>query len=192
MTDTPNKDDTAIRRKIRLVTKHANELSRMTPSDAALADAVGLTRAIEVSLSKTRRRWESLVAEMEPIREPSPKVERVDPGARSGRPVVQGTRYELVPKYKTVRSYNTPAILTSIAAATGGSPTDALMNAIGAGAARLTWAWTPLKRYLKDVDAAMTVVAHEVADHSGLDEGMVGEVEVQAGVDRVPIKEATG
>ncbi len=181
-----DKSDAAIRRKIRLIEQHVAELAQLTPTDGHLADSCGHTREIEVSLGTTRRRWESLVVEMEPIAEP--QGERVNPNERAGTPVVEGVDYEMVPQFKTTRSYNDPAIITSMAQATDTNPTDALMNAISGGACKLEWRWTQLKKYLYAIDAEMRVVHHEVAPHSGLDEGMVGEVRTRSGVKRVPLK----
>ncbi|KKL28873.1 hypothetical protein LCGC14_2370740, partial [marine sediment metagenome] len=103
-------EDFAIMRKIRLIRKHAAELSKLSPSDAGIADACGLTREIEVLLGETRRGWEQVAAtEMEPIVDHD-KSQRVNPYDR-GTPVAVGKQYELVPTYKTDRSYNSPAIL---------------------------------------------------------------------------------
>lgn len=177
--------DAEVRRKVRLIEQHTADLAKHTPTDAALADAVGHVRAVEVSLAATRHRWEALVHEMEPV--PEPQGQRVNPHERAGAPQVEGRDYELVKQFKIVRSYNTPAIITSLAAATGRGPTDALMDAVGAGACKLTWQWTKMKAYLADVEAELRVVYHEVADHSGLDDGMVGEQKLPNGVKRVAL-----
>lgn len=190
MTEKIPTDDVAIRRKIRLIEKHTNELKRMTPTDAGLADAVGHTRAIEVILGETRRRWESLVAEMEPLQTWHPE-RRVDPNERAGAPAVEGKDYELVISYSMTRTYNTPAILVEVGKAMGVGPTDALMEAINADAVRLGWRWTELKRFLRDVGATLSITPEQVTDHDGLDGAMVGEERKQSGVRRVPLRRET-
>jgi hypothetical protein len=187
MTEKIPSDDVAIRRKIRLIEKHTNELKRMTPTDAGLADAVGHTRAVEVLLGETRRRWESLVAEMEPLQTWHPE-RRADPGERSGPPAVEGVDYSLVPQFKTTRTYNTPAILVEIGEAMEVGPTDALMEAINADAVRLQWRWTELKRFLSDIGGTMRIASKPVADYDGTDAAMVGEDRQPAGVKRVALR----
>lgn len=183
-------DDTNISELLRRLRRDAVSISKLTPSDQELADTVGLTREIEVRLADTRHRWEQLTAEMEPVYEPDTS-RRVNEAERAGPPVAVGKRYELVPQYKTVRTYNTPAILVAIAEATGMGPIDALQDALGADAVRLSWRWTQLKRYLRDRHVTIRIGHDAVSDHDGTDQPMVGEVRVQSGVKRVPLRDET-
>ena len=177
-------EDERLKQRIEDLNNAASALSKLTPSDELLADAVGVVRQVEVALAETRRRWERLTAEMEPV---ASERERVAGNERAGAPVAVGQQYELVPKWKNVYSYNTPAILVGVAEATGGGPTDALMDCIGAGAVKLTWQLTKLRNYLDAIDCTYSVAAHEVSEVSGLDEAMIGKVRVRDGVTRVPL-----
>lgn len=177
-------------RKIRLIRKHAAELAKLTPSDAGIADACGLTRELEVLLAETRRGWEQVAAtEMEPIVDHD-KSKRVNPYDR-GAPVAVGSQYELVPTYKTDRSYNSPAILASIAGDDGMTILEALRMAMDVDAVRLTWRFTQLKRLLSDQRVPLRVEYQEISDDAGTDGAMIGENTYQSGMKRVPVKEAT-
>jgi len=180
-------EDEAIRSHLSTLLAAATKVKRMTPSDAELADAVGLTREIEVILADTRHRWERLTSEMDRQWD-APKDNRADPNERAGAPVAVGKRYELVPTYTTDRTYNTPAILVSVATATGQGPMDVLQDAIAADAVRLSWRWTQLKTYLRQRDVDLRVAPRPVTDHDGTDEAMVGEDRRQTGVTRVALK----
>jgi hypothetical protein len=173
-------------RKIRLIRKHASELSRLAPSDAGIADACGLTREIEVLLGETRRSWEQVAAdEMEPIHNHD-RSERVNPYDR-GTPVAVGKQYELVPTYKTDRSYNSPAILAGLAGADG-TILQALRLAMDVDAVRLTWRFTQLKRLLSDQRVPLRIEYQEINDDAGTDGAMIGEYTYQSGMKRVPVK----
>ncbi|KKN15594.1 hypothetical protein LCGC14_0984440 [marine sediment metagenome] len=178
-------EDYAIMRKIRLIKKHAAELSKLSPSDSGIADACGLTREIEVSLSETRRGWEQVAAtEMEPIVDHD-KSQRVNPYDR-GTPVAVGKQYELVPTYKTDRSYNSPAILAGLAGE--GTILQALRMAMDMDAVRLTWRFTQLKRLLSDQQVPLRIEYQEISDDVGTDGAMIGENTYQSGMKRVPVK----
>ena len=184
-------DNRLIANALKSLKAQSIKLSHATPTDEYLADAVGVTREIERLLQTTRLRWERLTAEMERVpraQADESEQRRVAP-TRAGRPVAVGKQYELVPKYKTNRTYNTPAILVEVGEHVEGGVTDALMSAIGADAVRLQWQWTNLKRFVSDIGGILRVGGDEVNDHSGLDAAMVGEQRVQSGVDRVPLKD---
>lgn len=191
--DTPTtNDDVAIRRKIRLITKHANELKRMTPTDAGLADAVGHTRGLERNLEATRHRWERLTAEMEPV-PMEDRPERVNPNERTkqSKAVAVGQDFELVPTGKNDYSFNTPAILVAGAAVMDdgqASPTDVLMDIIGSGAAKLTFTITKLQAWCSSNDVTLSIGSSTVTNDSGLDAPMVGKVWRQTGVQHVALK----
>jgi len=181
------KEDTKIRRKIRLIEKHVAELRLLTPTDTGLADAVGHARGIEVALAAVRHRWESLVVEIVPVQEPDPEA---PPGRRVPKPSVEGVDFKLEPQFKTVRTFNTPALLTEISTVTDTGPTDALMNAIEAGAIRLSWQWLKTKKYMADIGATLTILDEPVSDSDGLDSPMVGEDRQPNGVKRVPLNQS--
>lgn len=186
------KEDTTIRRKIRLIEKHITELRKLTPTDEELADSVGHIRSAEVALAEIRHRYERLVSEMEPKREWSPQ-RRVNPAERSGPPQVEGKDFALVKQFKNVYTFNTPAIIVGITEVldlgdTEATPTDGLMEAIAAGAATLGWKITKLQQLADLYGIKLRFSDEEVSDHDGLDEAMVGKVRVSAGVKRVALK----
>lgn len=173
-------------RKIRLIKKHAAELSKLTPSDAGIADACGLTREIEVLLGETRRSWEKVAAtEMEPIydHDQSARINQYEKQA----PVAVSRQYELVPRFKTTYSYNTPGILVGLAGEEG-SIVDALLLAVEFGAVRLSWQLRKLTSLMYDQDVDMLMVQREIDDMEGPKGALVGKVKVQDGVTRVAIK----
>lgn len=177
--------DTVIERKIRLLKKHTDELATLTPSDGGIADACGLTREIEVQLQTIRRSWEKVAAtEIDP----TPTYKQPD-SRRQTAPVATGAKYELVPKTKTVRSYNTPAILASLMAADEDRDLfGALKLALEVDAVRLTWRLTPLKKLLKAEHAPLRIAFNPVNDHTGVDGALIGETETPDGVTRVRIE----
>ena len=96
------------------LTHQAKALGRKTPTDAELADAIGDVRAIEVRLADVRHRWETLTAEMDQIIDHDP-ARRINDNERAGAPVAVGQRWEVVPIYKTDRTFNPDAILVAVA-----------------------------------------------------------------------------
>jgi hypothetical protein len=182
-----HEEDVALKKTILMLTEAATRLKRLTPSDEELADAVGHCRQVEVMLSKTRRRWESLTAEMERQWD-APTDNRADPQERAGAPVAVGKDFELVPTFETKRTYNTPAILMAVAEETEVFPMDVLQDAIAADAVRLAWRWTDLKKWLSRNGVGLSTVPRPVTDHDGTDEAMVGEDKQQTGVTRVALK----
>ena len=179
-------DDVVLRRKLKTITTAVAELKRLTPSDAFLADAVGYMRAAEIEIAKQRHRYESLTAEMEPMKtwHPDRRVQE----ERAGAPLVEGKDYSLVPTFKHSYTYNTPAILWEITQHIEGGPTDALMDAIGADAVRLTWQLTNLRKYLEGIGATIRQAPEAVDDHSGLDAAMIGKVTTPGAPKRVALK----
>lgn len=186
---TKTKDDIAIERKIRLLQKHALELSKLVPSDDAIADAVGLTREVEVSLAKTRQKWEAAArAEMEPIPIAQQKTPRPKSARGSSKVVAESKQYRLVPQYKTVRSFNSQALLAGLAGEDG-SILQALQTAMTFDAVRLTWRWTELNTLLRDQEVALRIEYREINDFDGTDGPMVGERKVDAGMKRELIEQ---
>lgn len=179
-------DDFAIMRKIRLIKKHASQLSQLTPSDSGIADACGLTREIEVILAKARRSWEQVAAaEMEPIWDHD-KSMRVNQRDQSPS-IAVGKQYDLVDKFKTTYSYNTPGILIGLAGESG-TVVDALMLAVEHGAVRLNWQLHKLTSLLYEQDVDMVMTQREINDDEGPGGALVGKVKVKDGVTRVAIK----
>lgn len=162
-------------------------LTKLPPRDEELADVIGTMDRTEKLLAKTRRSWERVVHELEPI----PQAERVRKPKRATTtehaPRAQGQQYELQPKYTTVRSYNSPAILVAVQKATEWDTLRTLLELQRMGALRWTWTWTPLKKALADLRVPLRVAFEEVDDDTGANEAMVGEVKRQSGVKKVPI-----
>jgi len=181
-------EDQTIRSKLRLLKKHTDDLKKLTPTDTQLADTIGLTRSLEVALAEFRHRLERLTAEMEPVADPRPTSERANPNERAGTPVAQGKQFDIVPKWKNVYTYNTPAILVGAAKVRDLGPTDVLMEMIDFQAVRLTWQLTKLRNYAEEWAIPMRVGREDVSDHAGLDAPMMGKRRVQDGVTRVPVK----
>lgn len=179
-------DDYTIMRKIRLIKKHALELSKLAPSDAGIADACGLTREIEVLLGKARRSWEQIAAaEMEPIYDHD-KSKRINQREKQA-PVAVGEQYELVDKFKTTYSFNTPGILVGLAGDEG-SIVDALLLAVEFGAVRLSWQLRKLTSLMYEQDVDMLMVQREISDDEGPGGALLGKVKVKDGVTRVAVK----
>ena len=181
-------EDSKVRSKLRLLKKHSDDLKKMTPTDKELADTIGLTRALEVTLADFRHRLERLTAEMEPVPDPRPTSDRVNPNERAGAPVAQGKQFDIVPKFKNIYTYNTPAILVTAGKAREMGPTDTLMEMVDFGAVRLQWQLTKLRSYVEEWAIPVKVAKEDVSDHDGLDAAMIGKRRVQDGVTRVPIK----
>ena len=180
-------DDYTIMRKIRLIRKHALELAKLSPSDDGIADACGLTREIEILLQNARRSWEQVAAvEMEPVygHDQSRRISQREKQA----PVATGQQYELVEKFKTTYTYNTPGILVGLAGENG-SIVDALSLAVEVGAVRLAWQFQKLTVLLSDQDVDMLLVQREISDGEGPAGALIGKVRVKDGVRRVPVKE---
>ncbi|KKL26383.1 hypothetical protein LCGC14_2395800, partial [marine sediment metagenome] len=103
-----------------------------------------------------------------------------------GTPVAVGKQYELVPTYKTDRSYNSPAILAGLAGE--GTILQALRMAMDVDAVRLTWRFTQLKRLLSDQQVPLRIEYQEINDDAGTDGAMIGENTYQSGMKRVAAK----
>lgn len=164
----------------------AKRLSKLIPSEAAIADAAGIVREVERLLGETRRKWEDMaVAEMEPIKNHD-ETRRRNPRER-GAPVAVGQQYELVPQFKNIYSYNTQALLVGLIPE-GGTVMDALRRALDFDAVRLQWQWTNLGNLLHEFEVPLRMEYREVSDLDGSDGPMVGRVKVPTRPKRVPIK----
>ena len=180
---------------IRAVERAAKSLYTLTPTDEELADAIGDLRAVEVKLAATRKRWESITLEMEPVLNHDP-TKRVDPSERSGVPVATGERWEVKPTYSNKRSYNTQRIIADLGkgieemTGTEMSTGKLLLLLKEREALRITWQWTNLKSMFHAMGVTLVVGQSEIDDDGAdLDDPHVGEWRVQTGVKRVPLKE---
>lgn len=187
------KEDTTIRRKLRLIRKHVDELTHLIPSDDMIADTTGLAREVERILQTYRLKLErSAAAEMEPI-QPEQRThtqsDRVDQGqfATKRAPVAQGKKYELVPKFKNVYTFNMPALVIGLAG--DGDLGRTIWSLIQSGAVKMTTNITSLQKYADNNGIALKK-EHDatVTNDDGLDGAWVGINRVQDGVDRVAIK----
>ena len=186
---TARKQPAQILTVIRRIRKQADELAHRIPADNELADATGLMREIEVSLGDTRRKWERMTTEMEPVIDHD-KTRRVNPTDRNqSKPVVVGKQYELVPQFKNVRTYNLPAILAATAD-TMDVPVGVGLTALATyGAVKVSVQWTKLQQFCHEIGVPLRVQKDtRVDDADGLDGAMVGTVRVENGVKRVPLK----
>jgi len=180
-------DEVTLNSRLAALSDLVAAVCRMVPTDDELADTVGELNRLERQLAATRRRWEKAAFEMPPVRDHD-KTQRVDPAVRASTPTAQGQRYELVPQYKTVRSFNTPSILVGVQRVTEWDTWRVLLEASRAGAVRFTWRYTDLKKFLASLNVPLAVGFEEVDDDSGVDAPMVGEVRRESGVKKVPIE----
>lgn len=107
------------------------------------------------------------------------KALRVSIEAETPDAPVAGDLYRRKAANSATRSYNTSAILASIAGAADVDPTTALHLAIRDGAAKLTWGWTALGKMFNRLDIPMVKASHEITDGATTDDGVpvhVGEV----------------
>ena len=176
------------------MTHQAKALGRETPTDAELADAIGDVRAVEVRLADVRHRWESLTAEMDQIFDHDP-ARRINDNERAGAPVAVGQRWEVVPIYKTDRTFNPDAILVAVA--------DAMSNISGADigldrvlrylteedAVKIVWKITGVRRVFAKLGIPLRTQPEPV-EGGDIDGAHVGEFLRASGVKRVPIKES--
>jgi hypothetical protein len=178
---------------IREILDKVSQLDKTTPTDEQLADAVGDVRAIEVRLADTRHRWESLTSEMEPVQEHDPE-RRIQQAERAGTPVVVGQRYELVPQFKTERTFNDDAILVDTRegleklAGAEVSLERTLRYLEEKKAIKISWLITGVRAALKQLEVPLRTQYQEIeaGDVAG---AHVGEWQKPNGVKRVPIKE---
>lgn len=190
------KDDVAIRRKLRLIRKHVDELTHLIPSDDEIADTAGLVRENERAMQAYRLKLErSAATEMETI-QPEQRThtqgDRVDQGqfATKRAPVAQGKKYELVPKFKNVYTFNMPAIVIGIMEAHGdGDVAKTLWSLIQSGAVKMTTNITNLQKYADNMGITLKIENDAtVTNDDGTDGAWVGKRREQDGVERVPIK----
>lgn len=169
------------------------QLDKLTPTDEQLADAVGDVRAIEVRLADTRHRWESLTSEMEPVQEHDPE-RRINQAERAGKPVAVGQRYELVPQFKTERTFNEDAILVDVRegldtlAGVEVSLERTLRYLEEKKAIKLSWLITGVKAALKQLEIPLRTQYQKI-EGGEVGGAHVGEWQKPSGVKRVPIKE---
>jgi len=185
-------DDTTIARKLKLIKKHADELTRLIPSDDAIADTTGLTREIERTLQQYRLKLErSAAVEMETI-QPEDRThtqdDRVNKSSYATKraPVAQGKQYELVPKFKNVYTFNMPALVVGIADFLDTDMAKTLWSLIQSGAVEMKTGITKLQAYADNNGVDLNVVSND----DGLDGPWVGVNRVQDGVERVAVKES--
>lgn len=168
-------------------------LDKLTPTDEQLADAVGDVRHIEVRLAETRHRWESLTSEMEPVASHDPE-RRIKEAERAGKPVVVGQRYELVPQFKTERTFNDDAILSDVRhgletlAGADVSLERTLRYLEEKKAIKISWLVTGVKAALKQLQIPLRTQYEEI-EAGEVGGAHVGEWRKPNGVKRVPIKE---
>lgn len=179
---------------IRVLEREALKINKLTPTDEELADAIGDLRSVEVRLQNTRKRWESLTLEMEPISDYD-RSDRVDPKTRAGTPVAVGERWEVEPTYTTKRTYNTQRIIadltTTIEAMTGSemSAGKLLLLLKERDALRFNWQWSNLKGMFRAFGVPLVTGQDELDDEAvDLEDPHVGELKKQTGVRRVPLK----
>ncbi len=168
----------------------ATQVDHLTPPDSALADAIGDLRRIEVILAETRHRWETLVAELDPV--DLPPERRITEDLHAGIVTAVGDRWAIEPVYKTVRSFRSAAIIAAVMddlEGQGFDGADAVRVLRDAGALKVTWSWTGLQRFFRQHRLDLTRTYGPVEDDGDVDAPMVGEDRKQAGVKRVPVKE---
>ena len=176
------------------LTDQAKSLGRETPTDAELADAIGDVRAVEVRLADVRHRWETLTAEMDQIIDHQPE-RRINANERAGAPVAVGQRWEVVPNYKTDRTFNPDAILvavehelSNISGATIGLD-RVLRYLTREGAVTIGWKITGVRRVFAKLGIPLRTQPEPI-EGGDIDGAHVGEYLRQSGVTRVPIKES--
>lgn len=165
-----------------LVEEAVKALVKQPPNDTELADVIGTMDRAERMLKETRLSWERVVHELEPIPVTDRKRQPKRQSTRERAPVAQGGRYELVPKTKTVRSYNFPAVVTDVQRVTEWETLRTLLELNRADALRFSFQWTNLKKFLSQHRVPLRLAYVEVSDDDGSDGFMVGEVEVPNGV----------
>lgn len=170
-------------------------LRHCIPDEHEIPDAVGHCRELEVILAEWRRTNEKRFDDTPAMRQPEQR-ERAAEGSWAGKPVAQGKRYELVPTYKTTRTYNTPRLLTEFQDTMGKrlgmelSLSQVIVMLSAAGALEIRWKWTQLQQAAKQYGLRLLVGKGEsVGEESGLDDPMVGEVKERSGYQRVALKD---
>lgn len=171
-------------------------LTTYEPEHYEIADAAGMVRELEVKLADWRRTIEKQAVETGPIKKPEP-TERVQKPRGTPEVVAQGVRYELEPTYRTTYSFNTPRLLHDFA--TGIESTLGVEIPIGKlirtlekqGVLELRWKVSKLRQAAKMFGVVINT-GHDAVDPDtdDLETPHVGEVKVQSGVKRVPLKEA--
>ena len=172
----------------------AAALDRKTPTDEELADAIGDVRAVEVRLADIRHRWETLTAEMDQIWDHDP-TRRINDNERAGAPVAVGQRWEVVPIYKTDRTFNADAILTAVvdklSSGTAVSLDRVLRYLTEEDAIKISWKITGVRRVFAKLGIPLRTQPEPI-EGGDIDGNHVGEHIQASGVKRVPIKEPIG
>lgn len=170
-------------------------LRHCIPDEEEVPDAVGHCRELEVILAEWRRTQEKRFDDVPAMKTPELK-ERVDEGSWAGKPVAQGKKYELVPTYKTTRTYNTPRLLSEFQSQMEErlgmelNLSQVIVMLSAAGAFEIRWKWTQLKEAARLYGLRLVIGRdHPVGDESGLDDPMVGEVKERSGYQRVALKD---
>ena len=151
-------------------------------------------RAIEVRLADVRHRWESLTAEMDQIFDHDP-ARRINDNERAGAPVAVGQRWEVVPVYKTDRTFNPDAILVEVAEKLGriaGSTIGldrVLRHLTEEGAVTIGWKITGVRRVFAKLGIPLRTQPEPI-EGGDIYGAHVGEYLRPSGVKRVPIKES--
>jgi len=159
------------------------------PTDDELADVIGHMSRIETKLGTTRRSWERITHELPPIPR-SDRTRRVDKNTRAASPTAQGRDFELVPQFKTVRSYNTGAILLAVSEATGWDTWRTMLEARRADAVRWSWRYTDLRNWLRSLGVTVSTGGQETSDDDDVTGPMIGEIKKPNGVKKVYIEAA--
>lgn len=178
---------------IAAVREAATALTRSEPQDHEIADASGMVREIEVMLADWRRNLEKRAAAHGPMTKPEP-VERVEKSRGTPDVVAQGQHWELQPAYRTTYSFNTPRLTHDFAQ--GISDTLGVDLPIGKvldmlqkqGALELKWKVSKLRAVAKMFGVVINTGHDTIGDDADMESPHVGEVKVQTGMKRVPLK----
>ena len=174
----------------------AAALDRKTPTDEELADAIGDVRAVEVRLADIRHRWETLTAEMDEVWDHDP-TRRINDNERAGAPVAVGQRWEVVPIFKTDRTFNADAILVAVSqtmcrlSGTAVSLDRVLRYLTEEDAVKIGWKITGVRRVFAKLGIPLRTQPEPI-EGGDIDGNHVGECVRASGVKRVPIKEPIG
>jgi len=126
-------------------------LSIPTPPEEEIADYLGRIQNIERKLGDHRR------------------------GLYPETPAVTGAEYRTVEERVAKRSFGTAAIIDTVATRTERDHLAVILDLIREGAAKLTFGWTPLKRYFQTHQLPMRIEHVEIEDLGDVDGPHVGE-----------------
>lgn len=178
------------------VREHVHALVSYSPEPHEWPDAVADCRELERRLAEWRQNLEKAAAEMNRIDQPRPTERVSEFDQRAGKPVLQGDRYELVPKHKNVYTFNDPAILSTVAEALDVSIVEAVLALLepivseGKKNSPLSMSWRI--SYLRSFCVANGITLPEAKGSTSNDDGLDGPPvavnRVPDGVTRVAIK----